>query len=123
MSDPLDRAGEKITGPQKWATAEVNVGLKVAKDLWTLLPWEALESVVRVMMIGAKKYRPRGWEDVPNVIEVYKNAAARHLSAMMRGEVWDAESNEPHAAHLACCALIVTWHQLRSRPSEPSKEP
>ncbi|HKE56465.1 MAG TPA: dATP/dGTP diphosphohydrolase domain-containing protein [Pyrinomonadaceae bacterium] len=38
----------------------------VKKDLgklrWSLLPWDALEEVVKVLMFGASKYADRNWE-------------------------------------------------------------
>lgn len=86
---------------------------KQSKPHWSYLPWEALEAVVRVFDFGATKYEPRGWETVPDAISTYRDAAQRHLAAMMRGELRDPETGELHAAHLASCALIIAWHQLR----------
>lgn len=91
-----------------------SVAAKKQKAHWSYLPWEALEAVVRVFDFGAKKHAPRGWEAVPDAIAVYKDAAQRHLSAMMRGETTDPETGEFHAAHLACCALVIVWHEIKA---------
>lgn len=75
----------------------------------TLLPWRALESVVRVLEHGAAKpdYGADGWRHVPNARPRYLNAAVRHLVARLRGEVNDPDSKLPHLAHAACCVLFI----------------
>ena len=77
------------------------------KPDWSLLPWEALEPVVEVMMFGAKKYSPEGWRDVPDAGRRYWSAAQRHLIAHLQGETADEESGLPHLAHAACCVLFL----------------
>ena len=74
---------------------------------WALLPWGAMKVVVDVLMFGAKKYAPGNWKLVDNAEERYKEAAMRHLVAVLEGEWLDLESNKPHLAHLICCALFV----------------
>lgn len=93
-----------------------SVAAKRAKLRWTIIPWEPLSAAVRVFDFGAKKHSPRGWETVPDAIEVYKDAAARHFDKIMLGEVLDPDTGEPHAVHLACCALVIAWHQMRPKP-------
>lgn len=75
----------------------------------TLLPWKALEDVVRVLEHGAVKpgYGVDGWRHVPNGKPRYLNAAVRHVVARLRGEVNDPDSKLPHLAHAACCLLFV----------------
>lgn len=74
---------------------------------WTLLPFDALESVVRVLAFGARKYSRDNWRQVPGGRERYLAAALRHIVAILRGEKIDPESGEPHTAHLACCAIFL----------------
>lgn len=93
-----------------WTTTE-KIKEKSTKPRYSLLPWEALARVVAVFEFGAVKHSVHGWKTVPDAIQIYKDAAARHLAAMMRGEWYDSETHESHAAHLACCALIIVWHQ------------
>lgn len=162
FNDPMDRAGEDISGPapsfaasrylrlpvplpedicatevaglppgepaQMAAHGETtthhaqSMAQKRTKLRWSFLPWEALTEVVEVFGYGARKHSPRGWADLEpqGAIQDYKDAAQRHLAAMMQGEVWDAETGRLHAAHLACCALIVAYHQLKTtdRPKQ-----
>lgn len=97
-----------------------SMATKATKIRWTLMPWDALRACVRVMEFGAKKHSPRGWAalDRDEAIEYYRNACARHLDSIMEGELSDPETGEPHAAHLACSALIVCYHQLRLKNEE-----
>ena len=73
----------------------------------TLLPWDALEQVVRVLEFGAVKYSVDNWRHVPDARYRYRDALLRHTVAMIRGEDTDPESDLPHAAHAACCALFL----------------
>lgn len=88
------------------------------KVRWFIVPWDALRQVAEVFEFGARKYKPRGWETVPDAVENYRDAAQRHLAAMFVGEVRDPESGFLHASHLACCALVIAWHQLREKPPD-----
>lgn len=91
---------------------------KARKVRWSIVPWDALQQVAEVFEFGAKKYKARGWEEVVDAVEVYRNAAQRHLAAMFRGEIRDPESGYLHASHLACCALVIAWHQLKEKPPD-----
>lgn len=72
---------------------------------FTLLPWAAVEEVVKVLEFGAAKYARDNWRKVDK--PRYVKAAFRHLIAYARGEVNDSESGLPHLAHLACCVLFL----------------
>jgi len=77
------------------------------KPDYTLLPWEAVEEVVRVLDFGAKKYARDNWRYVDNAETRYLAAAIRHLAAHARGEVADAETGISHLAHAGCCVLFL----------------
>jgi len=74
---------------------------------WTLLPWDSLEEVVRVLEFGAKKYSVDNWKKVPDGRARYVRAAFRHLIASARGEEKDPESGLSHFAHGVCCLLFA----------------
>lgn len=76
------------------------------KPRWDLLPFDALDDVAGVLHYGAEKYAARNWEKGMAWGRLAA-AALRHLAAFMRGENMDAESNHPHLAHFACCALML----------------
>lgn len=75
------------------------------KPMMSLLPFDALDEVAKVLTYGAKKYSPDGWRKVE--IDRYKSALIRHLSAYLQGEELDPESNLSHVAHMACNALFL----------------
>lgn len=77
------------------------------KNRWELLPWAAVEDVVRVLTYGAKKYSPENWRKVENGRERYWAAAQRHLAAWRRGERADAETGISHLAHAMCCLAFL----------------
>ena len=76
---------------------------------WTLMPFKALEPVVRVLEFGAYKYGRENWKSVQTPRRRYLAAAYRHLNSITDGEWPDKESNLPHAAHAICCLLFLLW--------------
>ena len=82
-------------------------GIKHDQDKldYTLLPFDSLEQVVKVLEYGAKKYARNNWQKVSK--EGYVQAIYRHLIAYSKGEVLDDETGLSHMAHLACSALFI----------------
>lgn len=77
------------------------------KPDWSLMPFEALEPVVRVLEHGARKYGPENWRDLDDAERRYWNAAMRHMLAHMQGDTHDEDSGLPHLAHAVCSLLFV----------------
>lgn len=73
---------------------------------YTLLPWDALTEVVKVLQHGVEKYARDNWLHVPNALERYEAAGMRHRIARLQGEEMDPESGYSHLAHEACCILF-----------------
>ena len=96
----------KITKPRP---LEDTSGVKFDQDKprWDLLPWTAVEAVVRVLGLGAVKYAPDNWRKVPEHRTRYFSACMRHLVAWQEGEQLDPETGENHLAHAACCVLFL----------------
>lgn len=69
-------------------------------------PW-AHEQMVNVLTKGAEKYAERNWEN-GMVWSKVLSSLERHLVAIKKGEDYDPESGELHAAHLACNAHFLT---------------
>lgn len=84
-----------------------------SKLKWDLLPIEAVEQVVRVLMFGARKYSPDNWKRVPDARNRYYAAALRHIFAWRRGSKLDPESKKPHIAHAVCCLIFILWLDLK----------
>lgn len=72
-----------------------------------LLPFEALERIADIMTYGAEKYSEGGWKTVPDAQKRYNAALLRHLSAHMRGEIFDLESGRTHIDHMATNAVFL----------------
>lgn len=77
------------------------------KARFDLVPFAALEEVVRVLEFGAAKYSAGNWRFVENARVRYLAAALRHISAWARGQRNDPESGRHHLAHAACCVLFL----------------
>ncbi len=77
------------------------------KDDWTLIPWDGLAPVMRVLMFGMRKYDRDNWRKVPDSTVRYTKALLRHLVAHLSGEEKDEETGESHLAHAACCLLFL----------------
>jgi len=65
----------------------------------------AIEELSRVSEFGARKYAWAGWRHVPDGLNRYTDALARHLLKEASGEVCDADSELLHAAHVAWNSL------------------
>lgn len=85
--------------------------------IWTLVfeyfP-NALEAVAKVSQAGVDKgYAPHSWKTVPDGVNRYKNAEARHQLAIAKGELLDSGeggTNLPHSWQNAWNALA--WLEL-----------
>ncbi len=80
---------------------------------WSLLPFDSLEEVVKVLEFGAKKYARDNWQQVEPK-ERYDQAALRHRIAYQNGEILDPESGLHHLAHEVCCCLFKIWEDKKT---------
>jgi len=74
---------------------------------WSLLPFDELEEVVKVLEHGAKAHSEFSWMQVPDGQRRYWDAAFRHLIARYRGESKDKDTGLHPLAHLICDALFI----------------
>lgn len=97
----LESVGTKTEGAQ--------IGRKFdgGKLDYTLVPFEGLDEIVKVLMFGAKKYDRDNWRHVENAAQRYAAAAFRHLTAYNKGEHADQETGLSHLAHAGCCLLFL----------------
>lgn len=79
---------------------------------WDLFPFKALESTVRVLMMGSEKYEDNNWKYVKDCKKRYYSAALRHLTEWYEGNPVDEETGETHLAHALCCLIFLAWHEL-----------
>ena len=81
---------------------------------WSLMPFEQLEDVVRVLMKGAEKYGNDNWKHCDD-INRYKDALMRHVTSYIKGEQDDLEDNLPHLAHAMCNCLFLMYFDTRTQ--------
>lgn len=79
------------------------------KPRWELIPLDAVEEIVKVYTMGAEKYAPNAWKDIPDAYDRYKAALLRHITAYDKGERFDKESGLSHLAHAAWNAIAILW--------------
>lgn len=97
------------------------------KPRWSLLPWEAVEEVVKVLTHGAEKYEDDNWKRVPKHRDRYISSTMRHFTKWILGEKNDPDSGFNHLACATCGLLFLLWMDLRGaydnepRESYPSK--
>ena len=77
------------------------------KKRYDLVHQWAHEQMVNVLTKGAIKYEERNWERGMAWSNVLASLE-RHLAAIKKGEDYDPETGELHAAHIACNAHFLT---------------
>lgn len=75
---------------------------------WSLMPFNELKDVVKVLMKGAEKYSPDNWKKCDDTTR-YKDALMRHVIAYVSGEKTDEEFGLSHLAHAVCNCLFLMW--------------
>lgn len=89
-----------------------------SKLKWHLVIWEFFEAIVRVLMIGAKKYAPDNWKKVQDRRRRYQDALVRHTTAYCKGEKIDIGTpedpgtGESHLACIGCNLMFLFWMDL-----------
>lgn len=112
MNEPV------VTAEEEEALLELSKHLNAAHDTqgrkfdagkldYTLVPWDGLEEIVKVLEFGAKKYARDNWRYVEKADVRYLAAAFRHMIAYNQGEKTDKETGLSHLAHAGCCILFL----------------
>lgn len=73
---------------------------------WDLVPMHLLEGMVKVLMMGMKKYSAHNWRLGLHTTRI-SNSLQRHLNAYLAGEELDPESGLSHVDHILCNALFL----------------
>lgn len=81
------------------------------KANWSLMPWEAVEDINKVLEFGAQKYVAHNWQQGEGFSYTrVLNSLVRHVFAFMRGEDLDPESGLSHMAHAGCNVLFLLYY-------------
>lgn len=80
------------------------------KTDWSLVPWDSVEEIVKVLEFGKVKYAAWNWSSNGGFkyMRVF-NSTMRHLLAWARGEDKDPESGLSHISHAACNLLFILY--------------
>lgn len=87
--------------------AEKGMKFDSGKLDYTLVPWDGMDEVVKVLEFGAKKYARDNWKHVEHAETRYLAAAFRHIIKYNEGEATDKETGLSHLAHATCCMLFL----------------
>lgn len=91
---------------------------------WSLLPFEQVEEVVRVLMNGAEKYQRDNWKKCDDTNR-YVDALLRHVIAYKNGQKNDTgEGGDglPHLAHAVCNCLFLMWFDANEKSCNTSEK-
>jgi hypothetical protein len=78
------------------------------KPRWSLVDFESLEGMVKVLEFGAKKYSEHNWKKGLKTTDIL-DSLLRHTTAYLSGEDLDAESGLPHTAHILCNGMFLAY--------------
>lgn len=97
-----------LTEEQEKKLKETAVKFDNDKVDWMILPYDALEEIIKVMEFGARKYA-RGNFASGEGLEYTRvlNSLMRHILAFSRGEDLDPETGISHMAHAGCNVLFL----------------
>ena len=103
-----------LTEEQERQLKETAVKFDQDKIDWMILPYDALEEIVKVMEFGARKYA-RGNFASGEGLEYTRvlNSLMRHILAFSRGEDLDPETGISHMAH-AGCNILFLLHYIKN---------
>lgn len=115
--DLLPRRGRVDIAPKKQNFSVERVDPLAAtkfdqgKPDWSLVPFEALEGMVKVLEFGAKKYSRNNWKKGGGFLYTrVLGSCFRHLFAFLRGEDVDPESGLSHIYHAQCNLLFLAYY-------------
>lgn len=78
------------------------------KPQWSLVDFDSLIPMVRVLEYGCKKYARENWKKGLPTREICESMI-RHCMRLLEGEYYDKESGEPHAGHIMCNAMFLDY--------------
>ena len=98
LADQMTQAADRMEAGMKFDGGKLD---------YTLVPWDGMDEVVKVLEFGAKKYARDNWKKVEHANTRYLAAAFRHLIHHNNGEAADPETGISHLAHATCCMLFL----------------
>jgi hypothetical protein len=93
-----------------------------SKRRYDLIPYDALEEIIKALEFGAHKYDDYNWLKCPSRI-TYWRPLMRHATAWIRGVDVDPESGLSHLAHCGANLLILITLELRGLGQDDRVKP
>ena len=124
--------GSNVTTPTfatKPPTDKIPPGVATAikhdagKTDWSLMPFEAVEEINKVLDFGARKYAAHNWKTGTGFRYTrVLSSLLRHTFAWARGEDLDPESGLSHLAHMGCnVVFLIYYNKHKSRYSNDDR--
>ncbi len=80
----------------------------------SILPFEALEAIAKIMEYGAKEYTCDNWKKCkPEEVRRYIDAALRHIYQSISDGELDKESGFPHIYHAASNLIFLSYFKAK----------
>jgi len=97
-------------------TIEVEQALRYndGKPKWSLVHFQSLIPMVRVLEYGCIKYAPKNWQKPMDTTQILESMQ-RHLAALFDGEEVDSESGISHMGHIMANAMFFNYHKQREK--------
>lgn len=81
------------------------------KTDWSLMPFEAIEEINKVLDFGARKYAAHNWKTGTGFRYTrVLSSLLRHTFAWARGEDLDPESGLSHLSHMGCNVIFLIYY-------------
>lgn len=81
---------------------------------WSLVDYESMKPLVKVLEYGAVKYAPHNWRKGLPVTEICESLL-RHTYSFMNGEDIDAESGCEHVGHMMANLMFLSYVMREKR--------
>jgi hypothetical protein len=106
------------------ATHSVAIKHDSGKTDWSLMPFEAVEEINKVLEFGAKKYAAHNWRTGTGFRYTrVLSSLLRHTFSWARGEDLDPESGLSHLAHMGCnVVFLIYYNKYKARYSNDDRE-
>ena len=111
---------EIVNGVDEFQETKQALRYNMGKLEWSLVDFDSLEGLVKVLEYGAQKYARNNCKKGMPVTKV-SESLMRHLFAFLRGEDVDPESGCRHISHVMCNAMFIEYI-MREKPHYDDRE-
>jgi hypothetical protein len=113
IEEPEDWRHQALPATTVTTTAGLGGAIRFdsGKTDWSLMPWECVEEINKVLEFGARKYSSDNWRNGTGFSWTrVLSSLLRHTFAWARGEDLDKESGLSHLAHMGCNVIFLIYY-------------